>query len=169
MAAAQEEIFLGQVGRAHMIVAGCDSTSWASFSSCSTMTVPLGSQSGRPGPNLFVEDEDLQLTAQFAMIALLGLFQHVEMLLEFLLVAPGRAVDALQHRVVLIAAPVGAGDSHELEAVRRDLARVFHMRATTEIFKRILRVGADERLLNHLIAVFIDVAGFKSRRSDSSL
>ena len=43
----------------------------------------------------------------------------MQVLVELLLGLPGRAVDALQHRVVLVAAPVRAGDAQELEGIGR--------------------------------------------------
>jgi hypothetical protein len=49
------------------------------------------------------------------MIALFGLFQPVQIGFQRLLISPGRAVDALQHFVAGIAAPVGAGHLHQLE------------------------------------------------------
>ena len=49
------------------------------------------------------------------MVALLGLFEPLQVRLELLLAEEGGAVDALQHLVLLVAAPVGAGHRGELE------------------------------------------------------
>ena len=62
-----------------------------------------------------VLEVQIELPPQLAMVALLGLLQHVQMGIEFILLRPGRAVDALQLFVLLVAAPVGAGDLHQLE------------------------------------------------------
>jgi hypothetical protein len=49
------------------------------------------------------------LTAELAVIALLGLFEHVQIGVLVFLLRPCRAVDALQLFVLRIAAPVRAG------------------------------------------------------------
>ena len=51
--------------------------------------------------------EEIHLAAEFAVIALLGLFETMQVVFELLIVGPGRAVDALQLLIVLIAAPTG--------------------------------------------------------------
>ena len=66
------------------------------------------------------------------MIALLSLFQQMQVVVEFFLAAPRCAVDPRQHRIVGVAAPVGAGDLHQLEGVA-DLAGRSHMRPAAEI------------------------------------
>ncbi len=72
------------------------------------------------------------------MIALAGLIQPPEVVIKFLLGEPRRAIDALQHRPVLIAAPVSARDAHQLE--RSDVTGVLYVRPTTEIKKGILPI-----------------------------
>lgn len=47
-----------------------------------------------------VHAEDIQFFAQFAVIALFGFFQHVQVLVQFFLAGEGRAVDTLQHFVL---------------------------------------------------------------------
>ena len=61
------------------------------------------------------EHEQLELLAEFAVIARAGLLHLLEVLVQLLLVRPGRAVDALQHGVALVAAPIRAGDGGQLE------------------------------------------------------
>ena len=51
---------------------------------------------------------------------------------ELLLRRPGGAVDALQHRRLRIAAPIGAGHLHQLEGLA-ELAGRRHMRAAAQI------------------------------------
>src|SRR5712692_4690636 len=75
------------------------------------------------------------------MVALLGFFQAPQVLIEFLLREPRRAVDALQHGVILVAAPVCTSYAHQLE--RADLAGIFDVRAATQVQKGVLRVDAD--------------------------
>ncbi len=56
------------------------------------------------------EMHETQLLAEFPVIARLRLLDALEVFLQFLLIRPCGSVDALQHRVALIAAPVGPRD-----------------------------------------------------------
>ena len=56
----------------------------------------------------------------------------LEIGVELLLRGEGGRIDALKHRPVGIAAPIGARDLHQLEGVA-DLAGRRHMRAAAEI------------------------------------
>ena len=88
------------------------------------------------GPRIEVE-----LPAEPPVIAALRFLQHVEMLLERFLRLPRGAVDALQHRVVLVAAPVGPGDAHQLE--RRDEPCVLDVRAEAQVLPAVVAEDAD--------------------------
>ena len=76
--------------------------------------------------------EQVHLAAELAVVALLRLLELVQVGVELLLLGEGGAVDAGQHRVLGIAAPIGAGDLHQLEGVA-DLAGRGHVRAAAEI------------------------------------
>ena len=80
---------------------------------------------GEPAAQLPREAEEIELGGEPAMVALLGLGELLEVGLQRRLGLPGRAVDALQHRALLVAPPVGAGDLLQLEvtkaARRRDV------------------------------------------------
>ena len=79
-----------------------------------------------------LEMEQVHLAAEAAVVALLGFRQDGKIAVEILLALPSGAVDAGQHRVVAVAAPIGAGHLHQLEG-RADLPRRGHMRATAEV------------------------------------
>jgi hypothetical protein len=66
-----------------------------------------------------------------AVVALLGLFQHVQVGVLVFLLGPGGAVDALQLFVAVVAAPVGAGHLHQLEDLQ--LAGGRHVRAAAQV------------------------------------
>src|ERR1035437_3708044 len=85
----------------------------------------IGMPKGRAGADV-VEAEQVELDTEVAMVALLGLFQPVEIGVQIFLRGPDRAVDALQHRTFLGATPVSAGHSHQFE--RADLAGAGDMR-----------------------------------------
>ncbi len=86
----------------------------------------------------FLLMEQVQCLADLAMVALLGFFQLMQVGLEILVAEPRRAVDAREHRVVGIAAPIRAGHLHQLE--RAQLARVRHVRAAAQVGEFALRI-----------------------------
>ncbi len=75
------------------------------------------------------------------MVALLGLFQAPQVLIEFLLRKPCRAIQALQHRTLLVATPVGSPDAHQLNGT--DLTRVLYKLAATQVEKMLLLADHD--------------------------
>ena len=91
---------------------------------------------------LLLEVEQVHDPAEPPVVALLGLLEHREVLPELLRVRPGRAVDALQHLVVRVAAPVGARHVGELERLA-ELARGGQVRAAAEVDEPALAVQRD--------------------------
>ena len=77
----------------------------------------LGQPEGHAGGDVFMEGEQAQFLAEAAMVAALGFFEGVQMILEGLFVTEGGAVDAGEHGALLVAAPVGAGHGEELEGL----------------------------------------------------
>ena len=119
----------------------------------------------------FLEMEQVHLAAEPAVVALLGFLDLLEIGVELFLLGEGGAVDAGQHRVVAIAAPIGAGDLHQLEGVA-DLAGRGHVRAAAEIEPVALLVdldllvgrnGVDQLDLEVLALVAEDVLGLVAR------
>jgi len=78
-----------------------------------------------------VDDEQLEVLAELAMVAEFRLLKLVEIRGEFILGREGGAVDALELLVVLVAAVVGAGDRQQLEGF--DLFRVADVGAGTQV------------------------------------
>ena len=74
-------------------------------------------QEEREAGGLVAHHKEVHLAADLAVVALLGLLQHVHMLVELFLGGKGDAVDAGEHLVVLIALPVGARDAGELKGL----------------------------------------------------
>ncbi len=98
---------------------------------------------GQARTDLVGEREQVELGAQLAVVALLGLDQPLEVGGQVLLRGPGRAVDPLQHRVLLVAAPVGAGHPHQLEVP--EPTGVGHVGPTAQIDEaRRVGVGAHQ-------------------------
>ena len=117
---------------------------------------------GQAGTDLVVEHVDLKIAAQLAVVALLGFFQLMEVVLQLLGIFPGRAVDALEHLILLVAAPVGTGNVHQLEGILLDLLRTLDMRPAAQVRERVVLVDRDLRLFPERIAVFVEAAFFQA-------
>ncbi len=84
------------------------------------------------------ECKEFQLFAQLAVVALLGLLQHRQILVEHRLLGERNTVYTRQHLVLLVAAPVCAGNRRELQ--RLDITSVGDMRTAAQVGKRTVRV-----------------------------
>ncbi len=84
-------------------------------------------------PRQFLNGKQIELLAQHAMVALLGLFLLVEEIVQVLFREKRRPVNALQLRVLLVAQPVGARNVQQLECL--DLPGRRNVRAAAEIQK----------------------------------
>src|SRR5882724_1577507 len=85
--------------------------------------------------------EEVELLPELAMITPAGLLQPFEVRVEVCLEVERGPVDTRQLLVVLVTAPVGAGETRELD--RLDRLRVLQVRATAEIREVALRVEGD--------------------------
>ena len=83
------------------------------------------------------------------MVTLLGLLDAVEVLVEGILRLEGRPVDALEHRAVLVAAPVGARHAQQLE--RRNPPRRVHVRPGTQVLELPVPVRGDLLVFGDLL------------------
>ena len=98
-------------------------------------------QEEREARALLREHEQAEVAAELAVVALLRLLEHREVLVERALLRERNAVDALEHLVLRVAAPVGAGDRRELHGL--DRAGAQQVRAGAEVGKVALRVEGD--------------------------
>ena len=98
-----------------------------------------------PGAHARIRGEEVELAAERAVIAPLGLLDAMQVRVELFLLEERRAVDALQHLALLVAAPVGAGRVQQLEVL--DARRVGHVRAAAEIDERAVGVRRDDLVL----------------------
>ena len=90
-----------------------------------------------------MEAEQVQLDAEAAVVAQLGLLPTPEVLIQLLLRGPDGAVDSLEHRALRVTAPVRAGDREQLECA--DLAGAGHMRTLAQVDERAVFVGRGGR------------------------
>jgi hypothetical protein len=85
----------------------------------------------QPGTELVRAGEEVELSAEPAVIASLGLLEPDEVRLQVVPGRPCRAVDPLEHRADLVTAPVRPGELHELE--RAQPAGGGHVRTQAQI------------------------------------
>ena len=111
--------------------------------------------------------EEIKLLSELSVVALCGLGEHVEVLVKLLLVRPCGSVDALEHLVLGIAAPVRAGGLGKLEMLAEP--HVGHMRAAAhvDVLEVVIKAGmiilADVLLkdlhLVRLVSCLEDIVG----------
>ena len=86
-----------------------------------------------------MEHEEIELFAELAVVALLRFFEQPEVLDERFFRGERGAVDALEHRVALVAAPVRAGHAGQLDG--RELAGAGHVRPFAEVDPLVARLA----------------------------
>ncbi|CAB4733347.1 unannotated protein [freshwater metagenome] len=101
------------------------------------------------------------------MVASLGLLDAVQVGFEGLLALPRGAVDALQHLVLLVAAPVRRGAAHQLE--RRDPLGGGQVRTTAQVAPRDLAVASDVVVDGQLAATDLDRGALGALRARATL
>ena len=143
MPAAQKQIFFRQVWRLHPFITCLQLHLLRQLLQFFNHHRAIRLPQRQARAHLVVEDKDLQLLAQLAVIALLGFLLHVQEMLQLIGLLKRQPIDALQHRVLLVPAPIRTAALVELERRRVNLARVRHMRATAQIRKTVLCVKCD--------------------------
>ena len=104
----------------------------------------LGVEEREPRP-LLVEAEEVEVAADAAVIALASELERLEVRRQLVFAREGGAVDSREHRVLLVAAPVGAGEAGELEGAAAELVGARQVRAATEVDEVALAIDADRR------------------------
>ncbi len=92
-----------------------------------------------------MEREQVELATDLAVVALLRLLQPPQVLVELVLCVPRGAVDALEHRPRLVAAPVRAGGVQQLE--RAEPLRGLEVATAAEVLERAVAVEAHRLAL----------------------
>ena len=125
-----------------------------------------------PGTDLVREREQVELRAELAVVAALGLLEPVQVLLERLVALPRGPVDALEHRALLVAPPVRARDLGQLE--RAELAGGRDVRAAAQVDVGDGAVGAEvlvdaDRAVAHDLARVVLVGRTRADVADDLL
>ena len=108
-------------------------------------------QEEREAGGLVAHHENVHLAADPAVVALLGLLEQAQVLVELVFGGKGRAVDADEHLVVLVALPVGARDARELEGLEG--LRVGEVRAHAHVDVLALLVEGDAGVVGQVADV----------------
>ena len=121
----------------------------------------------RGGRRLGVEGEQVELAAELAVVALLGLLEAPQVLVQLVGRVPGRAVDALEHRARLVATPVGAGGVQQLEGAQ--LPGRAEVPAAAQVLERPVAVEADGRAVGlGQVVDDLDLEGLSLRVSSAT-
>src|SRR5437667_114116 len=75
----------------------------------------LGSQQRQPPTDHLVDHEQIEILSQFAVVALGGVLEHLQVALQLRLRGERRPVDPGELLVLLAALPVGAGYGEQTE------------------------------------------------------
>ena len=94
----------------------------------------IGQPQGQALAHFVADVEDLQLGAQFSVVAFEGFFSVSDERLEFLWVGKGQGVDSGQHGLILGPLPIGAGHPVQLERLGQ-VHGAFHVGAFADIRK----------------------------------
>ena len=115
----------------------------------STNQAALGVPEDQAGAGFFLNAEEIEFGAEFAVIAALGFFEAMEIFVEFLLGVEGSGINALELRIPFLSFPVRAGDAHEFE--RLDAFGGRNVRAAAEIDEFAGGVKRDHRLVGFFL------------------
>ena len=100
----------------------------------------------------FVEAEQVELFAQFAMVAFFSFFHHLQVFIEFRFLFKSGTVNTLEHLVVFITAPVSAGNGTQFEGL--DGACRSAVRTGTEVDEVALAVEGDDSIFRKVFNEF---------------
>ena len=111
----------------------------------------LGQQDGQALADHIHGGEVFQLPAQLIVVALLGLFLGLQILVQLVLLGEGHAVDTLEGLAVGVAAPVGGVAGGELDAVALDAAGGVQVGAGAQVRELTLLIEGDDGILRQVV------------------
>ena len=135
-----EETLLGDVGRADVEEALLDVPLADVVLHHPLDHAALGMEDREAGAELVGEGEEVEVAAELAVVATLGLLDPVQVRVERLLGLPRGAVEPLELLVLLVATPVRRRRPHQLE--RRDPLGGRQVRAAAQVAPGDLAVAA---------------------------
>ena len=129
-----EQVGLGDVGRIDKLVAARDVAGPRVVLHDATHRAALGMKDREARADLRGKRKEVELLTQSAVVAQLCLFELVQVCGQRLFGLPRGAVDALELRALLVAAPVRAGDAGQFEVTQ--VRGRGHVRTATEVDER---------------------------------
>ena len=87
--------------------------------------------------------EEIHLYAEFSMIALVGFFEHFEIIFQIVGLCKTGCVYAREHRLTCVSVPICARNFHQFKSLRVYLFRARNVRPAAEIAKAVLFVSGD--------------------------
>ena len=87
------------------------------------------------------EHEQVHLLADFTVVALLGLFQQYEILIQHFLLRESDTVDTCHHLAVFLSTPISAGNRSQLNSL--DRCGSHQVRTTTKVSKCTLGISRN--------------------------
>src|SRR5450830_461910 len=150
VAAALPELAAQDHRRADLLVTGAHVLGAPEVDHRVPETHALGVEEGEAGA-LLVEAEEIEVAADAPVVAQAGQFEGLEVRGQLLLGGEGRAVHAGEHGLVLVAAPVGAGQAGELEGAVAQPAGAGQVRPAAEVDEVALGVDADGLLAGEVL------------------
>ena len=110
---------------------------------------PLGKEHRQTLPDVVHGREVFKLPADLVVVPLLRLLEARDVGRQLVLLLEGRAVDPLEHLVLLTAPPVGPGHAEELDVLHP--GRAPHVGAGAQVHELALLVEADGRVLGEIV------------------
>ncbi len=106
----------------------------------------------KPRPHVVVNAEEVELFAQFAVVAFLRFLKLFEIELQLLVVGESGSVDALEHRVGFFPAIVGAGDIQQFEGA--DFPGALEMGSAAEVVEITAFIEGDHLPFGNIFKAF---------------
>ena len=136
-----EQLLVDDVRRVHQLIAATQNQVTFEGLDLVAHRRAAGVPENQPRSDARVSREQVELSAERAMIAALGFLEAVDVRVDIRLRPPRRRVDPLEHRPTLVAAPVRPGGVEELEVLQ--IRGIRYVRPATQVDERTIGVRRD--------------------------
>src|ERR1035437_754332 len=128
--------FFCQVGRTNAIVAMPEFRFFCQLFNLLYDDTPVWQPEWKSCSNILVEHEYFHFLAKFSMIPFFRFNQHRFVYIELFFCGESQTIDAREHGVLFVAAPIRASGARELERVGLDILRgMLDVTATTKVLE----------------------------------
>ena len=137
------EVGLGELRRGHAVVAGLELQLLHELLDLLPHDGAVRQPEREALADLVVDVEEIELAAELLVVALERFLVRLDVRLELVLRLEGPGVDARHHRVVGVAAPIGARDRAQLERALGESAGVVDVRPVAHVEEGAVRVEGE--------------------------